>query len=314
MIGERKLYLRFLDLKSASDADTNTHNRMRKLLSHAFSDSALREQEPLIHSYCDLLITKLHERVDGPMKGHLDLVSWFNFMTFDIVGDLGYGESFHALERSEPHPWVTDIFQSLKVATMLRPIANYSLSRTILFTLVAAVPSLAKAKKDHDAYTLIKTTQRFEQQTDRKDFMRYIYVLKRFLRQPFNLCSHVLRHNDERGMSFEEITANGEVIIIGGSETTATLMSGLVFHLLKSPHILEKLNKEVRDAFQSPSQMTFAAEAKLRYLQACLDEALRIYPPVPSMLSRLTEPEGNVISGHFVPGNVSCLNLFHLLV
>jgi cytochrome P450 len=105
-------------------------------------------------------------------------------------------------------------------------------------------------------------------------------------------------------MTAEEICANAAIIIMAGSETTATLLSGLVFRLLKDPPILEKLMKEVRSAFQSESEMTFAEEAKLPYLQACIDEGLRIYPPIPSVIPRMTPPGGEVISGFNIPENV----------
>ena len=51
-------------------------------MAHAFSDLALREQEPLIQSYCDLLIEKLDDQIAGPNGVNVDIVSWFNFTTF----------------------------------------------------------------------------------------------------------------------------------------------------------------------------------------------------------------------------------------
>ena len=121
-------------------------------------------------------------------------------------------------------------------------------------------------------------------------------------------CSYILRYNDERGMIFEEVCSNSATLIMAGSETTATLMSGLLFHLLKNPPILENLKQEIRSSFESESEMTFVAEAKLPYLRACIDEALRIYPPVPSSIPRMTQPEGDIISGLAVPGNVIALS------
>lgn len=106
-------------------------------------------------------------------------------------------------------------------------------------------------------------------------------------------------------MTEGELVANSRVLLIGGSETSATLLSGLVFHLLKTPRVLQKLQEEVRQAFSSPSEMTFSAETKLSYMQACIEEALRIYPPIASAMPRFTPPAGSMIDGQFVPGNVS---------
>ena len=59
---------------------------MRKLLAHAFTDSALLEQEPLLTHYLDLLVFKLKQRIDGPDRGQVDMMAYYNFTTFDIIG------------------------------------------------------------------------------------------------------------------------------------------------------------------------------------------------------------------------------------
>ena len=51
--------------------------------------------------------------------------------------------------------------------------------------------------------------------------------------------------------------------------------------------------------------MNFISEAKLTYLNACINEALRIYPPTPWAPALMTPPGGTTIDGVFVPGNVS---------
>lgn len=59
---------------------------MRKLLSHAFSDSALREQESILTGYIDLLVSRLKEQSQIPTIDKVDIMSWYNFTTFDIIG------------------------------------------------------------------------------------------------------------------------------------------------------------------------------------------------------------------------------------
>ena len=67
-------------------ANQTDHTRIRKLFSHAFSDSALLEQEPLLTIYFKLLISKLKEQIDGPAQGRVDMMAYYNFATFDIIG------------------------------------------------------------------------------------------------------------------------------------------------------------------------------------------------------------------------------------
>lgn len=42
----------------------------------------------------------------------------------------------------------------------------------------------------------------------------------------------------------------------------------------------------------------------LPYLKACIEESLRLSPPLPRGLERVTPPSGATIVGEFVPGNV----------
>lgn len=65
----------------ANDAD---HGRERKVLSHAFSDKALKEQEPLLKRWAALMRKKLSERANGMEKA--DLLKYYNCTTFDIMG------------------------------------------------------------------------------------------------------------------------------------------------------------------------------------------------------------------------------------
>lgn len=67
-------------------ANQTDHTRIRKLLAHAFSENALLEQEPLLTSYFELLILKLKQQIDGPARGRVDIMAYYNFLTFDIIG------------------------------------------------------------------------------------------------------------------------------------------------------------------------------------------------------------------------------------
>lgn len=94
-------------------------------------------------------------------------------------------------------------------------------------------------------------------------------------------------------------------LIVAGSETTATALSGAIFQLLQHPAEMKKLTEEIRTS-TSPEDMSFAKLANLTYLNACLTESLRLYPPVAEGLPRTTTGYGNLtINGHFIAENVS---------
>jgi len=92
-------------------APSERHGTLRRLLSHGFSEKALRDQEPILQYYVDLFIRRLRD--NGATDGPIDIVKWYNFFTFDVIGDLAFGESFHCIETAQNHPWIEFIFQIL---------------------------------------------------------------------------------------------------------------------------------------------------------------------------------------------------------
>ena len=76
--------------------DIGQHASMRRLLSHAFSDRALADQEVFIHEHVDKLVAQLKQQAQ---HGPFDIIPWFNFFTFDVIGDLSFGESFNSLSE-----------------------------------------------------------------------------------------------------------------------------------------------------------------------------------------------------------------------
>lgn len=94
----------------------DNHALIRRQLSHGFSEKSLREQEPIVKGYVDLLMKRLHERCPSPVsatgaknasppqpstKSVFDMRQWFNFITFDVIGDMAFGEPFGCLEKGE---------------------------------------------------------------------------------------------------------------------------------------------------------------------------------------------------------------------
>jgi hypothetical protein len=68
----------------ANDAD---HMRIKRLLSHAFSERALRGQEAFVRRYVDLLVRRLKEGIENK-EDTVDIVSWFNWTVVSAQDEL----------------------------------------------------------------------------------------------------------------------------------------------------------------------------------------------------------------------------------
>lgn len=110
-------------------------------------------------------------------------------------------------------------------------------------------------------------------------------------------------------MSRDEILSSFNFIIVGGSETSATAMTGIFNHLSKPKNkpILDRLTTELRHKYPREEDITIEAanKADLPYLEAVLNEALRVCHPVPSGLPRMVPPGGDEYAGVYLPEGVS---------
>jgi cytochrome P450 len=126
----------------------------------------------------------------------------------------------------------------------------------------------------------------------------------------------MLKHRGTKeGLSDDELAAHAYVLIFAGSETTATLLSGVTYWLLRTPNVLRRAVQEVRSAFERDEEITFASTStKLPYMQACLTEGLRMYPPVPTNIPRMCLPEVTIsVNGLTLPPGVSFASLCYYI-
>lgn len=275
------------DIVSANNAD---HSRLRRSLAHAFSAKGLQSQEPIITKYVDLLIRKL-KVLAASSSPEADMVKWYNLTTFDILGDLAFGEPFGGLESSEYHYWVSTIFQAIRGMSLVQCKDAYPLPFKIIPLFVGS-KRLMNARRRQIEFSPATVQKRLQLQGHREctDFIGSM------LRQ---------RGGPSKEIANQELEANSNFLVITGSETTATLLSGATYWLLRTPHAMEEITREIRSAMTTEQDITISSTANLPYMLACLKEALRMYPPVPSGQQRMTlGPEPSQISGYTMPPNV----------
>lgn len=83
-----------------SERDPKKHSGMKRNLSAAFSTQALLEQEDVIQGSVDGFIEKIRSLPEARAKG-LNMTHWFEMVSFDVLGEMAFGESFHAVQDGE---------------------------------------------------------------------------------------------------------------------------------------------------------------------------------------------------------------------
>lgn len=272
--------------------DEDDHGRYRRAFASSFSDKSLRDQAPVIESYVDLFIRQLSSRVSG-LKGKqktVDIEKWFNFLTFDISGDLSFGESFDCLKNGKAHPWV-EIAQDFGKGLAL--IASVNLYPPIDKLLQYIIPKhILQRSKDHRMMSFAKAQKRVALDMDRPDWV-----------------TATKKYNAQKGAFTEaEWGINLLIIAFASSETTASALTAILRELVQHKGVLHRLTQEIRGAFQSERDITIASTANLPYLNAVVSEGLRLNPPVVIGVPRVVPDGGDTVCGRWVPGGVRSSN------
>ena len=250
------------------DADEQTHARMRKAMSPAFSERALRDQEEMLILYVDKLMTKLREAAS---KGPLDILKFFNWTTFDIIGELTFGESFEGLDKLRFHPWVATFLDNIKAIAVGNVVVSFHLHSV----LEALMPKKLKDARDEfwafgdrKIGARLKLEERGEGK-DKNDLVRFMMA------------------NVDPGaeMSRRELGKNAAVLVFAGSETSATFCSGAVYLMLTNPKAYLNLCDEIRGAFKKVDDVNMVTVGQLEYLNCVVQEVFRMYGKFNSLRS-----------------------------
>ncbi|KIV92758.1 hypothetical protein PV10_04027 [Exophiala mesophila] len=253
------------------------HDRRRRTWARGFSAQALRNYEPRVDVYTDSLVKQVEAHSGQP----LDVSRWFNYYSFDVMGDLAYGKSFSMLETGKSH-WAIDVLNGgvAHVGTIGQS--------TWLTRLFAQMPIITRDFQRFLVFCEDMINERAKQEKELPDIATWILQSPKMENSGYS----------EQGW----LTGDSRLIIVAGSDTTASTLTYLFYHLAEDPERVKKLRHEV-DALDG--DFSSIALEKLEYLNGLINETLRLHPPVPSGVPRKTPPEGMQIGSTFVPGGVT---------
>lgn len=210
-------------------------------------------------------------------SAHIDCLKWFNYLAFDIIGDLAFGAPFGMLSSSadiaevRSSPSSPPIYASaieilnrrgevsatLGCLPQLKPYAKW-LPDPFFSKGLNAVENLA-------GIAIARVQNRLENPPaiDRKD-----------------LLARLMEGRDEKGapLGREELTAEALTQLIAGSDTTSNTSCALLYHIARTPGVVQKLQTEADAAIPDDIDVpTFEMVKTLPYLANVINEGLRYH-------------------------------------
>ncbi|TGZ80474.1 cytochrome P450 [Ascodesmis nigricans] len=101
-----------------------------------------------------------------------------------------------------------------------------------------------------------------------------------------------------------ELSSNAQVLLIAGTITTSTTISMALYELSRNKGLQTRLYQELLEAFpNSPyDEITVDVVKGLPYLNAVINETLRLHPPAPNGTQYIVPDDGRTIDGTWLPG------------
>lgn len=105
-------------------------------------------------------------------------------------------------------------------------------------------------------------------------------------------------------------------MLLAGRDTTASVLSFVVYFLALHPHVTEKLRAEILQAYGPDGRPSVEDMKDLKYLRAVLNETMRLFPPVPMNLRlsdahpRIFPASGSAPKYYVAPRTVILYSIF----
>ncbi|BCS27712.1 cytochrome P450 [Aspergillus puulaauensis] len=293
-----------------STVDKTIHAFKRRVIGPVFSDRGLQQFEGRILANVERFTSRLlvsDEIVPQPvLEGEGKEAGWgpeqdmavmCERLAFDVISDIVYGKGLDMLQTPGMR-WITDAYteMSRRSSMSLTQPKMYEWKLDQIF-----LPAVYRNIIRTGTYTYNRVKARVAQ--GRKETNRDL----------FDALMEAEDH--KRGLKYrtKDLWIESMLLLTAGADTTSTTMSAAIFYLLHNPDALARAISEVRRTFQTADEIQRITQINdCKFLQACINEALRLAPAVPLASLRSVEKGGLTLAGgeHIPEGTIVATSLY----
>ncbi|KAF8270117.1 high nitrogen upregulated cytochrome P450 monooxygenase 2 [Lactarius quietus] len=264
--------------------DPILHTEQRKPWNRAFSSAALKEYEVIVAKRIRQLVSCLEDMIqtsNEEANAVVDMTLWLKYFSTDFMGDMAFGGGFELMKDGRDIDGIWTLLESNLCLSSI--VCHVPWVKPLLFAIVRQKSSFRRAPEFCEERAL----ERLRMGANRKDLFYY-------------LSGEELPETERP--SHDQISRNGELAIIAGSDTTSSVLTAALYYLLLNPVAYERLQAEVDGAFPSGEEpLDVAKLVQMEWLNGCINEALRLQPPVPSGSQRSTgKGKGTKVLGNLI--------------
>ncbi|KAJ5774836.1 hypothetical protein N7457_009732 [Penicillium paradoxum] len=299
--------------------DREEHSRKRKLVSHAFSAKSMAQVEKYAHANMELFVKqwrKISDTKKNAKTGYssIDALIWFNYLSFDIIGDLAFGAPFGMLENNR------DIVEMRKTpdspVTYINAVEVLNRRGEVAATLGTLPGLIPWARWLPDPFFRLGAEAISNLAGIATSAVNRRLQLQGTTEERTDLLTRLIEGKDGNGNKLGRLELTGEALtlITAGSDTTSNTFCAILYWVLKTPHVMPKLQKALDEALAQDVEVpTLDMVKNITYLQWVIWEVLRIHSTFGLGLPRQIPPERGVVEvcGHkFYPGDILSVPIY----
>ncbi|KAH5466538.1 hypothetical protein HBI22_180030 [Parastagonospora nodorum] len=268
-------------------AEGDEHKRQRKALMPAFAFRHVKDLYPIFWNKSLEMTSRMAASIKDSTEASdvIEIREWASRATLDIIGLAGMGQDFDSLAKPENKLYLTykSIFAGNRGAQIVQVILGI-----IPYWLAIALP-LKHNDEIGKAVNTIKSVAR-DLIADKRA------KIEKGEAKQIDILSVAM---ESGGFTDEDLVNQLMTFLAAGHETTASALSWAVYLLCKHPDTQTKLREEIRSQLDLNGEINSTEIDRLPYLNAVLNETMRIFPPVPLTLRETAHD--TTIQGHFIP-------------
>jgi len=200
----------------------------------------------------------------------LNLHEEFSSLALDVIGVVAFGYDFNTIEKGSEY--------SVDLGIITTGLEYRSRIPKMLWPFVAKdgkeyVRAINSMKKIPEEILKVRRAQATEESEESEHGKK-------------DLLQRMMESKTDEGevLSDQDILSEVLLFFLAGHETTANTLSWVVYYLRDRPDIVQKIRDEVNEIAPVGSTMTTELVAKLKYIEAVINETFRICPTAPITL------------------------------
>ncbi|KAI0795685.1 cytochrome P450 [Abortiporus biennis] len=256
------------------------HAQRKKPWTRALNTSSLKFYEPIIAKR----VVQLVDLMLGQNGSTFNCAEKISYFTYDFMSDMVFGDGSEMMEEGDKDGTWEVVTNGLRVAMIVDHLPWSS-------RFLKHIPGFADDVKHLRAFGMSRASARIESGSKTKDLFYYL-------------------SNDDGAEKVDPpkavVISDGTTAIIAGSDTTSGSLSNILYYLCRYPEVYKKLQDEVDEFFPSGEDAFDTKQYhKMTYLDAIMNESLRLWPAGPSGSQRTVKDEsgGRFIGPYFIATN-----------